>query len=436
MTTTNLSPREDLVGRRLVMATMSRAATLVISGVPTLIAWGLISKQLGVSDFAGVALAVSVPTVINFILPALGARMANAAAVGSDAFHEAVAGSIRANFVAGVSLVAVTGLIAAVSDWNDLLGRSDSFPMDTALVSVSAVLAAWVVLLVGERVLIAQGHTSARVWASGTTGPVTLVFTLLLVGWSRAPAWMFALPVPLGMLLASLVSVVLAVRLPEFDAGRTVRMAVRKVQLTGKGVSKQLTVALILTEAALALSMWVVRPMLSIRGSNQDVAAISLALQFAAPVLSLVAVLGQSVWPYYARHRGSLSVRSISRHASAFAAMTAVLALGYVLTIGAAEQLSLIGQEIGISVLSAMGLYIVCRGMWQPVRIAFSSDSASLGLASIVCATTLVGIALLWVVTAWGPWQPLVVLAGVLVVDAVLSIVVLVRRLADSAGVP
>ncbi len=173
----------------------------------------------------------------------------------------------------------------------------------------------------------------------------TLGITLLLVSWSHASAWMFALPVPLGMMLASLISVVLAVRIPQLDARRALRMAVHHVQLTGKGSSRQLTVWLILTEAALALSMWVVRPMLSIRGSDQDVAAISLALQFAAPVLSLVAVLGQSVWPYYARNRGSLSVGSISRHASAFAAMTAVLALGYVVGVGAAERLSLIGQR-------------------------------------------------------------------------------------------
>jgi hypothetical protein len=364
--------------------------------------------------------------------------MANSAAVGSDAFHEAVASSIRANFVLGVSLVAVTGLVAAVSDWNDLLGRSDSssFPMDTALVSVSAVSAVWVVLLVGERVLIAQGRTSARVLASGTTGLFTLGITLLLVSWSQASAWMFALPAPLGMLLASLVSVTLAIRLPELDARRSLRMAIHRLRLTGIDASKHLTVALILTEAALALSMWVVRPMLSIRSSDQDVASLSLALQFAAPVFSLVAVLGQSVWPYYARHRRSLSVRSISNHASAFAAMTAVFALGYVLVVAVAEQLAVIGQEIGISVLCAMGLYIMCRGMWQPVRIAFSSDSASLGLAFIVCVTSLVGIALLWVVTAWGPWQPLLILSGVLIVDAILSIIVLTRRHADSPQVP
>src|SRR5215207_1819163 len=399
------------------MAAVSRAATLVISGIPTLVAWGLISKQLEASDFAGVALALSVPTVINFILPALGARIANSAAVGSDAFHKAVASSIRANLVVGVSLVSVTGLVAALSDWNDLLGRSDSgsFPMDTALVSVSAVVAVWVVLLVGERVLIAQGRTSARVWASGATGPFTLGITLILLSWPHASPWMYALPVPLGMLLASLISVVLAVRLPELDARRALRMAVHYTHLTGKGGSRQLTVTLILTEAALVLSMWVVRPMLSIRGSDQDVAAISLAIQFAAPVFSLVGVLGQSVWPYYARYRGSLSVRSISKHASTFAAMTAILALGYVVAVWAAEQLSLIGQEIGISVLSAMGMYIVCRGMWQPVRIACSSDSASLGLAFIVSATSLVGITLIWVVTAWGAWQALVILSGVLV---------------------
>jgi len=83
-----------------------------------------------------------------------------------------------------------------------------------------------------------------------------------------------------------------------------------------------------------------------------------------------------------------------------------------------------------------MGLFIVCRGIWQPVHIAFSSNSASLGLACIVCATSLVGIALCWIVTAWGPWQPLVILSAVLLVDAAMSIVVLTRRLDDSPRVP
>ncbi len=168
--------------RRLTHASLSRAGTLLVSGIPTLIAWSLISKHLPTEAFAGVALAVSLPTLLNFVLPAFGAQMANAAAVDSHALHVAVGRSIRANFLMGLVLLGITVGVTIVGDWNNLLGRneSDGFPMDAAVTSVSLVTAVWLSLLVGERLLIALGHTNLRVWASGTTGPVTLVLTLIL----------------------------------------------------------------------------------------------------------------------------------------------------------------------------------------------------------------------------------------------------------------
>src|SRR4051794_17981219 len=86
---------EEIRGRVLASAAIVRAVTLVISGVPTVLAWALMSTRLGASDFAAVSLAVSLPTVSSFVLPAMGARIANSVAIGPEAFHEAISRSLR-----------------------------------------------------------------------------------------------------------------------------------------------------------------------------------------------------------------------------------------------------------------------------------------------------------------------------------------------------
>jgi hypothetical protein len=307
--------------------------------------------------------------------------------------------------------------------------------MDAAVTSVSVLTALWLVLLVGERLLIALGRTSRRIWASGTTGFFTLLATLLLVWAGDIPSWWYVFPVPVAMVLSALVSLVLSARLPEVDYGWSLRLAVR---FRGRGepsAGKHLTLSLIATEAALAISIWVVRPILSVRGNSADVAAVSLALQFAAPVLSIIAVLGQSIWPYYARHRDSFSSKDLIRHSSMFAALSLTLALGYVVLVLAAEEMSLLGQHVGLITLLAMGSYIVACGSWQPVRIAFSSDAAAPRLAAIVCTSSAVALSLTWELGQLSAGAPLAGLALVLFVNVLLAIRFLPSRRGSHASV-
>lgn len=208
---------DEIRGGRLASVAAVRGLTLLISGVPTVLAWAVMSKRLDASAFSGVALALSLPTVSSFILPAMGARIANSVAVGSAAFHDAIVRSVRSCVAVGVALILLSVVLAGVG-WSRLLGRQqpDPFPMNATVVFVSVAIALWLVLLVGERILIALGEVSKRIWASAVTGPVALAGTLLLLA-TGAPDWAYVLPIPCAMLLAALCSLWLAARLRAVD---------------------------------------------------------------------------------------------------------------------------------------------------------------------------------------------------------------------------
>ena len=381
-------------GRTIASAAVARGLTLVLSGIPTVLAWALMSKRLGATDFSGVALAVSMPTLSNFIIPAMGARIANSVALGQAAFEDAVARSVRACVLAGAVLIATSVAVAGVG-WSRVLGRRlpDPFPMDFAVVFVSVAMAVWIVLLVGERILIARGENTQRVLANAVTGPFTLL-GVLLVGWVHGPAWAYVIPLPGSMVLAAACSLVLALRLPGVSR-RTVFGAAHR-RPSAEFRASNLTFWLILTEAAVLVPIWMLRPVLSVRGTDADVASLSLALQFATPVLSLLAVIGQGLWPFYARNRLSLRRRDVLRHIGVMAAVSAATALCYVLGLLLLFRLHLIGHRSGLVVLVSMAVYIVCRGAWEPPRIVFSSDRTSRPLALLSMVTCALAVLLMW----------------------------------------
>ncbi|MDX6357276.1 MAG: hypothetical protein QOH37_330, partial [Nocardioidaceae bacterium] len=212
--TGNARGSREIRGRALASTAMVRVVTLVISGVPTVLAWALMSRRLDASDFAAVSLAVSLPTVSSFVLPAMGARIANSVALSPAAFHDAISRSMRTCLAGAALLIALSVGLSWVG-WSRLLGRQqpDPFPMDFAVISVSVSMGLWIVLLIGDRILIALGEVTKRVWASSVTGPAALL-GVWLVGLFDGPAWAYVFPVPCAMLLAALSSLFMATRLP------------------------------------------------------------------------------------------------------------------------------------------------------------------------------------------------------------------------------
>jgi hypothetical protein len=376
---------DQIRGRLLASVAMVRVLTLVASGVPTVLAWALMSKRLDAAEFSGVSLALSLPTLSSFILPAMGARIANAVAIGPGAFQDAVVRSVRACLVAGTALVVLSVGLSGIG-WSRLLGRHepDPFPMDFAVVFVSVTLAVWIVLLIGERILIARGEVTKRILAAAVTGPASLV-GVCIVAAVHGPAWAYVLPIPCAMVLAAACSLVWALRLPGITWSSVYGAALRRPSAAyGRST---LTLWLIVVEASVLVPIWLLRPIVSVRGINADVASLSIALQFATPVFSVISVVGQGLWPFYARNRLTLHRRDVLRHVGTMASVAAGLAVCYAVGLWLLFRLDLVGHEATDGVLVAMGFYIVARGAWEPPRIIFSTDQTSRSLAALCLVT-------------------------------------------------
>ncbi|WP_151084274.1 hypothetical protein [Nocardioides cynanchi] len=429
---------KEIRGKALASTAMVRVVTLVISGVPTVLAWALMSRRLDASDFAAVSLAVSLPTVSSFVLPAMGARIANSVALSPEAFHDAISRSLRTCLM-GAALL--TGLSVGLSwiGWSRLLGRDqpDAFPMDFAVIFVSISMGLWIVLLIGDRVLIAMGEVTKRVWASSVTGPASLL-GVLLVGAFDGPPWAYVFPVPCAMLLAALSSLLMAARLPGVSL-RSLYADARRRPSDRFGRST-LTLWLIVVEGALILPVWLLRPVQSVHGTDRDVAALSVALQLGAPAFSIVAVLGQALWPFYARNRLSLGRRDVLRHCVTMAAVSSALGAAYAVSLWALVQVGFVGHGPGVAVLAAMALYIAADGAWQPARIVFSTDQTVRRLAALCVATCAAAIVALWFLSDIGHGSLAVVaVSAALLANTILSTLGLTvhlhRRAKDGDGV-
>jgi len=418
--------------RYLASAAVTRALTLVVSGIPTVLAWAIMSKRLDATDFAGVSLALSLPNLSSFILPAMGARIANSVAVGRQAFEDAVSRSVRACLVAGGVLVGVTVSLALVG-WSRLLGRPDRdpFPMNFAVIFVSCCIALWIVLLIGERILIARGEVTKRVLANSVTGPTTLA-GVLIVGAVHGPAWAYVLPVPCAMLLAAACSLTLALRSPDVT-WRTLTSVSRRSSASAYQRSS-LTLWLMVVEASILLPIWLLRPVVSLRGTDADVASLSVALQFATPVFSVLSVIGQGLWPFYARHRQSLRLRSVFRHIATMASVAAALAACYAVGLGLLFHWGLVGHSASVGVIAAMAAYIVVRGAWEPPRIVFSTEATVQRLAALAVVVCVLAVGCMWVLGGVAHGALVVgAVTAAFAANAVLAPTLLMRRLTAGA---
>jgi len=183
-----------------------------------------------------------------------------------------------------------------------------------------------------------------------------------------------------------------------------------------------MTIYLLIAEVSTGVCLWAIRPVLSLRGSDADVAAVSLALQLGAPIVSLLAVFGQARWPYYARNRHLISSRRLGCDAAMFGVAGLIMGLVFIVAFLVARDLSLVGQGVGLSVLISVTLLIVARGIWQPPRIMFSTERAAPGMAAVVLVCSAFSLALMWVLGGDGAWIPMAIMSGCFAVCTIVSV--------------
>jgi O-antigen/teichoic acid export membrane protein len=306
--------------------------------------------------------------------------------------------------------------------------------MDFAVVFVSAALAVWIVLLIGERILIARGEVTKRILAAAVTGPASLI-GVCFVALVHGPAWAYVLPIPCAMVLAAACSLAWALRLPGVTWRSVYGDALRRPSASyGRST---LTLWLIVVEASVLVPIWLLRPVVSVRGSNADVASLSIALQFATPVFSVLAVVGQGLWPFYARNRLGLHRHDVLRHTGRMASVSVALAACYGVGLWLLFRLDLVGHGASVGVLVAMACYIVARGAWEPPRIIFSTDQTSKLLAGLCLVTCVLAEVGMWLVGGLAHGALAVAVVGAAFAgNSLLAPMLFVRRLHHGRPVP
>jgi hypothetical protein len=174
-----------------------------------------------------------------------------------------------------------------------------------------------------------------------------------------------------------------------------------------------------------------------VRGSNADVASLSIALQFATPVFSVLAVVGQGLWPFYARNRLGLHRQDVLRHTGRMASVSVALAACYAVGLWLLFRLDLVGHGASIGVLVAMACYIVARGAWEPPRIIFSTDQTSKLLAALCLVMCVLAVVGMWLVGGLAHGALAVAVVGAAFAgNSLLAPVLFVRRLHHGGSVP
>jgi len=389
-------PRTD----RMARTAAARLSTLVLSGLPTVIAWTLMNRTLNTTDFGAVSLAISIPLGMNFILPALGANIANSYPGGPSPLAEAIAHSIRTNLKFGFGILTITSLTVLGPGFDALLRLDGSFPIDRSILIVNVLIALWIVAMIAEWTLIAADRAMTRVWCASLTGPLTLVGVLLLHAY-QAPAWLYVVPTPLSMLIASLVSLLFVLRLPDVHPQLVLAALLTR---TPRIRSRSVTGALIILEGSLSLALWSARPITSLRENDAQLAAIALSIQYAYPALSLVGVFTQVLWPSYAKRRGDLNRALLIRDILGFMTIGASIGLLYAIVLRVASINSWIHTEIPLSLAIGVGLFIAAQASLQPTKVAFSERRTAFQMAQLsaaVMCTVMLACALLSPSAAW-----------------------------------
>jgi O-antigen/teichoic acid export membrane protein len=366
--------------------------TLVVSGIPSLVAITVAARHLGAEQFGYVALVAALPAMANFVITSGGAAVVNRVAQeGPEAARPLIRRALRTSSTAAAGVLTIAALVALGPGWERLLGiPPDALPgTNAAMIASIALWGIVAVANVGRRVLVGQGRISQATLGLVVVGPVSLVVTLALIGLD-APAFLFALAQTLG----NAVGAVLVWHRAERSTGlRLLRLWREAWQPRKYRQERGLAVAVAVLTGAGAMSVATRADpvVLSYRSSPEEIATYSLVTQYSASLLTVLDVAAQKLWPHYAAQGGRLRTREFTGHVLAFVAVGAVVAAAFALAVPPAARVLLSGTaELGPPLAAAAGSVILARSARLPAAM-YLTHSRGFALVAACSVTMLLG---------------------------------------------
>ncbi|MDV6304442.1 hypothetical protein R3P93_17925 [Rhodococcus cerastii] len=381
--------------------------------------------QFGPSGFAVFTLLSALLIMLPFADLGLGVAMLNATA---DAAHGRKTYSQLADVYVGVRcillrvgafLTIASGLIALTVGWPTLLGLpDDSREANFSCFVVMVVIGVSLPLGVGARLL--QGYEKMdAVTKIAILNPVVQLLLVVPLAIVLNSAAVVAIVPALAFLLVAVVTDCygrkqslseFGIRLPAFVMSMPPGFRISRI--LGQSSS------FLIISIGLVLAFQAQRLILAHRADGIELARYSLVVQYLLPVLSIIGVIAQSLWPRYRSQMGRMQPSSLYKHICGFAIMGAAGAGVMVLTLILVSRILLDSAvELPVGLLVASAAYVFLSAAHQPSAVVLNDQNGLRVQAVIVIAMASVSmvatVALSGTMGATGAILALVVAVGV-----------------------
>ncbi|WP_026075165.1 lipopolysaccharide biosynthesis protein [Cellulomonas massiliensis] len=290
-----------------------KVLVLGLSGVLGIVTSRLILSHFGEAAYAQYGLISALPNLLPFADLGIGAAVVNAIAESADPRRDVVVrrtmtSALRILLCSGGVIAVVSVVLGVTGVWPAILG-DDLLPGTGAVAMWSMVLFGLALpFTIGQRTLIGLGRNPAQIATQALVAPFIMlaVVVTLAAGWSGTvlPLWSYV-----AAALVSVLCFLIARRLLGPQLGASVRDVPRRRAVPGVRVM-HVAGPMLVQMIALPIAMQTDRLLLSHLATTTELARYNLASQFFGIVLQTISAAGVALWPIFAKHRSTGTIRS------------------------------------------------------------------------------------------------------------------------------
>ncbi|ANP71455.1 hypothetical protein [Cryobacterium arcticum] len=401
----------------------------------------ILTDEHGLNGYALYALIGSFLSLLPFADLGLGVGLVNATSdlrsgrIVKDEYDRIVRRTRDTLLIVSVVLLSVDVVMLLTGTWGVILGNaSDDFGAQVASSLTLAALALTLPFGIGARIL--QGlHLMRVVTMLGVMQPFIQAAGILVCWAADLPAFMFAVVPAITYFSSGVIVFCVSHRKAKLRLGMPLAHLFRPLGLVYR-ISAS-AVPFLIISMSMAVAFQTARLLLAQIGSVAQLAEYSFIAQYFAPMLALVTVSAQNLWPRYrdSLNAGSLRVPHLLRHVALFLGLGLGGAGGLAIVVLGISRFVLKTDLLDVNVLFAACIFLVVMAVHQPSAMLLSSPT---GLAQQAGALVLMAAVNVWLTIMLIPvlgsaapyWSST---ASVLIIAALPTFLLAVRRIRASS---
>lgn len=284
-----------------------RGAVLPITGMATVLSSRIVFDETGSLGFAWFSLLISLPLLIPISDFGIGAVLTDEVAkygLGSKAFKSVAKRAITLLCLIGSIAMGMGCALTVGGFWAPILGLPNGVETELACFALTCIMAIGIPLGAGQRVLLGLGRQTMSTLILGCGGLVSLGLLVFLSANGDHSFATYGVAYTAGPLVAQMIVAAVALRMwsksPVIDQeGKVAPVRIGRVALPMAVIS-----------IALPLAYQSDRVVLAHFASTDSLAIYSLVAILYGPLLSVISIGGQTLWPLFIRLSGSSEWRS------------------------------------------------------------------------------------------------------------------------------